>query len=343
MGGFGLTIGINADPSQAQAAIAGLKTSLDQAVEATQTAGEGMSRNFINAHQSVHLLAEEMGIHLPRAVVGAVSEMLPQITDLGNALRGDAFVAELKRADFEFNFDMLAAIANLQKLCDVSKLAGSQLTELDVRFHTVNLGVAQMNTSMRDYLGQISPAIVVTEQLALAQKLEALAASQVADQFAGEIARIAELIAGRRAAAAVLAIWNTAKAAEEYAEFFISGDPQYLAAALQNTLAAVQYGLVAGSGGGVAGAAGGGGASARGLAPRAGAGYGYGPGGSSPGVAPGALAPGSAPAPGGQLTVMVMGEPTAAQWLTTNVLNPFVQRGGTLMASTAQRVPASSG
>ena len=44
MGGFGLTIGINADPSQAQAAIAELKTSLDQAVESTRQAGEGMAR-----------------------------------------------------------------------------------------------------------------------------------------------------------------------------------------------------------------------------------------------------------------------------------------------------------
>ena len=60
-------------------------------------------------------------------------------------------------------------------------------------------------------------------------------------------------------------------------------------------------------------------------------------------AAPSSLAPGSASSPGGQLTVLVMGEPSAANWLTTNVLNPYVQRGGTLLASQANRVPASGG
>jgi len=66
MGGFGLTIGINADPSQAQAAIAGLKTSLGEAVAAIEQAGEGMSGGLLNARQSLHLLAEEMDIHPAR-------------------------------------------------------------------------------------------------------------------------------------------------------------------------------------------------------------------------------------------------------------------------------------
>jgi hypothetical protein len=52
LGGFGLTIGINADPSQAQAAIGSLKTSLDQAAETSRFAATEMSDSFINAHLS---------------------------------------------------------------------------------------------------------------------------------------------------------------------------------------------------------------------------------------------------------------------------------------------------
>jgi hypothetical protein len=53
---------------------------------AFQRAGTEMERSLINPHQSVHLLAEEMGVHLPRAVVTALSHMLPSIGEIGGAL-----------------------------------------------------------------------------------------------------------------------------------------------------------------------------------------------------------------------------------------------------------------
>jgi hypothetical protein len=42
---------------------------------------------------------------------------------------------------------------------------------------------------------------------------------------------------------------------------------------------------------------------------------------------------------GTQLNVLVMGEPQAAQWLATNVLNPYVDSGGTLKSSHTRRPP----
>jgi hypothetical protein len=166
----------------------------------------------------------------------------------------------------------------------------------------------------------------------VAKLFEASASGLSAKAIVGEAEGLVSMIAGRRAAAAVFAVWDAAKAAEAFAEAFM-GDPQAFAAGIQYTLAATRYGLVAGGVGAGTGAT------------SAGAARGRTVGGATslPGVAPGSLAPGSAPAPGGQLTVMVMGEPNAAYWLTTNVLNPYVQRGGTLYASQANRAPAASG
>jgi hypothetical protein len=100
--GVGLILGLGIDPSEAQAGIEqlggamgslekGSKASLDQVVAAT----EPLNKSLLNSHQSVHLLAEEMGIHLPRAVVGGISEMLPEIGSLGTVLLGAFAVEEI--------------------------------------------------------------------------------------------------------------------------------------------------------------------------------------------------------------------------------------------------------
>jgi hypothetical protein len=527
MGGFGLTIGINADPSQAQAAIQGLQGQVQSSLSAMQGAAstasagveelnesvgrlgnakipEEFNESILNAHQSTHLLAEELGIHLPRAVVSGISEIVPQIQNLGNILLGvfavhgtielikkfgeiqdeiygvkeaaeqmkeafesnrhaiidlaktssaaahqqlleineriaaqyrevqtleaaedaavafegvfgsietrltewiglqkssaeaskylaeqeklrdellkvltednkkaaeaeerhakeverasealvkdhqhlldeiaafhahvpaiqtattavDAFIARMTAVDNTIkpvHFDLHQANLELQQMNVLTKVAAPLVTDLGVRMQTFNLGVTNMNADLRTLLQNLGQWNVITQQVTEAQKLEAAAVDLLRGKYAQEITGIVEMIAGKRAAAAVLAVWNAARAAEAFPDF---------EAMAQYTLASIKYALVAGGVGGVAGGSG-----ARG------GGRGGGQTG-SPGVSPGALAPGSAPAPGGQLTVMVMGEPTAAAWLATNVLNPYVQRGGTLNASTAQRVPASGG
>lgn len=97
MGGdsLGLVFEISANSEQAQAELAALgdssKVALDKVIASTQPLNESL----LNQHQSVHLLAEEMGIHLPRAVVGAVSEMIPNINMLGGAMLGVFAVEEI--------------------------------------------------------------------------------------------------------------------------------------------------------------------------------------------------------------------------------------------------------
>jgi hypothetical protein len=270
MGGFGLTMGINADPSQAQAAIKGLQ----------EQASEGF-------------------------------------TSIGEAANTGGEDPSIKVVDF----DLGQANTQLQQLPSQLNQAAASLAVFDAQFRRIGSEMPQWTSDLQTILQTLGQWNIATQQVTEAQRLEAAALDLLKGKYAQEIAGIVEMIAGKRAAAAVLAVWNAARAAEAFPDF---------EAMAQYTLASIKYALVAG---GVGGAAGGSAARGGGRGGQTG----------SPGVSPGALAPGSAPAPGGQVTVMVMGEPTAAAWLATNVLNPYVQRGGTLNASTAQRVPASGG
>ena len=105
------------DSTEAQAQLEEIRGGLDAVGEGGKTglgkvadASEKTGKSLINSHQSVHLLAEEMGIHLPRAVVGAVSEMIPAINSVGPALLGAfavdmviKFGEEIKKTSEKFN------------------------------------------------------------------------------------------------------------------------------------------------------------------------------------------------------------------------------------------------
>ncbi len=129
------------------------------------------------------------------------------------------------------------------------------------------------------------------------------------------------------------------------AQAIFFGDPGAAAAAASDFEAAAEWGAVAGVAGAAGAAIPGGkgssysregagryeaGTSAGGAAPQTG-GYGLAPG------AAGALNP-----PGGNLTVMVVGEAQAGQWLATT-LNTAVQRGVPLNATTVQKAPYAAG
>src|ERR1039458_148133 len=100
----GIIVALGVDASQAQsdmdAFTSGIVGSSSPQIASAFTnqvtpAIDGVGKSLVNSHQSVHLLAEEMGIHLPRAVVGAISEMLPSISSLGTGLLAAFAVGEL--------------------------------------------------------------------------------------------------------------------------------------------------------------------------------------------------------------------------------------------------------
>jgi hypothetical protein len=93
---LGLLFEINADPSKASQAIANFEKATGKAFQQASNDGPPkLDKALLNTHNSVHLLTEELGIHLPRAVVGGIAEMLPQINILGGALLGVFAVEEL--------------------------------------------------------------------------------------------------------------------------------------------------------------------------------------------------------------------------------------------------------
>jgi hypothetical protein len=129
------------------------------------------------------------------------------------------------------------------------------------------------------------------------------------------------------------------------AQAIFFGDPDAAVAAATDFEAAAEWGAIAG----VAGAAAAAMPSGAGRGGRgAGGGYGergYGGGGGGPQLGGYGLAPGAASAlnpPSGQLTVMVVGEAQAGQWLATT-LNTAVQRGVPLNATTVQKSPYAAG
>ncbi|MGO8732086.1 MAG: hypothetical protein ACLQVM_04750 [Terriglobia bacterium] len=129
------------------------------------------------------------------------------------------------------------------------------------------------------------------------------------------------------------------------AQAIFFGDPDAAAAAATDFEAAAEWGAIAGVAGAAAAAMPGGG---KGTSAGRGTGAGYGEGshgGGAPQLGGYGLAAGAAGAlnpPSGQLTVMVVGEAQAGQWLATT-LNTAVQRGVPLNATTVQKSPYAAG
>ena len=130
------------------------------------------------------------------------------------------------------------------------------------------------------------------------------------------------------------------------AQAIFFGDPDAAAAAATDFEAAAEWGAIAGVAGAAAAAVPGGKGSSSGReGARQVAAGGYGGGGSGPQTGTYGLAPGAAGAlnpPSGNLTVMVVGEAQAGQWLATT-LNTAVQRGVALNATTVQKTPYAAG
>jgi len=129
------------------------------------------------------------------------------------------------------------------------------------------------------------------------------------------------------------------------AQAIFFADPDAAAAAATDFEAAAEWGAIAGVAGAAAAAIPGGGRAGAGTANRQSQTGNQQYGGGAPQTGGYGLAPGAAGAlnpPSGQLTVMVVGEAQAGQWLATT-LNTAVQRGVPLNATTVQRSPYAAG
>jgi hypothetical protein len=99
---LGLLFTIESDPSkgvaateQAAAAIGRIPQMTGEASRAAGAAAADLEKSLMGPRESTRLLSEEFGLHLPRAVTGAVGQMLPEIAGPGTALLGVFAVEEV--------------------------------------------------------------------------------------------------------------------------------------------------------------------------------------------------------------------------------------------------------
>ena len=108
---MGLAFTITADPTQAEQALQGLEKTAERTFKETiPTSAKGTDDSILNARQSVMLLSQEFGIHLPRAVTAAIAEILPSVATMGGAFLAVfavkeivAFSAQVKKLADDFN------------------------------------------------------------------------------------------------------------------------------------------------------------------------------------------------------------------------------------------------
>jgi hypothetical protein len=86
---------ISADPSKAEAGMDRLRAASEAGAHGLAIDAGNMQRALIGPRESVRLLSQDLGIHLPRAVTGAIGQMLPEIAGLGTALMGAFAVEEM--------------------------------------------------------------------------------------------------------------------------------------------------------------------------------------------------------------------------------------------------------
>jgi uncharacterized membrane protein YgcG len=112
---LGLLFQISADPSQAQAAISQFEQSTSQSLQRTtgqfQSMGGAISplrysvrdltdevdKGLLSNRETVRLLSEELGVHMPRAVTSAIGELIPAIGGLGTALLAVFAIEEIPK------------------------------------------------------------------------------------------------------------------------------------------------------------------------------------------------------------------------------------------------------
>lgn len=159
-GNIGLMFMIDADPDGAVKAIERVGGASDRLAQTTSEsfhrAAEGtepLDRALLSNHQSVHLLAEEMGVHLPRAVVGAISEMMPGINAIGPALLAAFAISEIPKFVKEVGDAVDAVAGYTAGVREAEKADIAASTAALTHFHTVAEGyklIAETNRTMAE-------------------------------------------------------------------------------------------------------------------------------------------------------------------------------------------------
>jgi hypothetical protein len=111
---LGLLFEIAADPSKAEEALKRFEDTTGKSFSEAAKPPKIFNDALLTNRESVRLLSQELGLHLPRAVSGAVAQVLPDIGTLGTALLGVFAVEEV----YKFG---KAAVATIDELVNETK------------------------------------------------------------------------------------------------------------------------------------------------------------------------------------------------------------------------------
>lgn len=115
---LGLLLQISADPSKAQEAIDQFSANTGKAFQRASSDGPPqMDKALLTNRESVRLLSEEMGVHMPRAVSSALAEIMPGINAVGPALLGAFAVREV----ISFTEAIVKSAREIQGLAEAEK------------------------------------------------------------------------------------------------------------------------------------------------------------------------------------------------------------------------------
>jgi uncharacterized protein YoxC len=255
---------------------------------------------------------------------------------LAGKVAAEEEAAAEKRVKVELNLHKIQfqGIAIMESIFALDNKTASLARTAVPQFEQQAISIKHVSDAYKEYRMVLEDITLLGQQFTTATQAEIAA---VQEDLAGSVKGLADglagLIGGRRGQAGVEAAWEVARGIADIAEGTWPPNPAAIIAAGLHFEAAAQYGIVAGTSSGRYGGAGAGSGSYRGSQDR----YGGESGRASP--SPQSLAPGAASPSnrfGGQLTVLVMGEDRAGQWLA-GTLNRAVDRGVTLNSTTAQR------
>jgi hypothetical protein len=144
--GVGLVLGLGLDSSGVQPGIEDFDKLLDDATEKWnhdfQEAADETDRALLSNRESVRLLGEELGVHLPRAVSIALAEMLPGINAIGPALLSAFAIAEIPKFVHEVE-DATTALGGYTKAVEAAEKADIDASNSAlIHFATIVRGAA---------------------------------------------------------------------------------------------------------------------------------------------------------------------------------------------------------
>jgi hypothetical protein len=200
-------------------------------IEGVTAKTEGLNEGRLSSRESARLLTEELGIHMPRAVTSAMSEMLPAIGGMGTAMLGVFAVEEVYKfgkAAVEMMHELQSETKELA--ADWTKVISEQekLLRNPKTISDAIKDIAETNAQLADSARHVTDLKTQLDKLPMGAALAALAISGAIDEWEDKEKKLNERLADQENAYGQLGV--AAKKAAEGATAALAGVEKHGAA-----------------------------------------------------------------------------------------------------------------